>query len=70
MDPPHFDADRDADPDPTYHFDADPDPDSYLMRIRIQLFSLMRILLFCADPAFLCGSGSGPSGTGNLIDFL
>jgi hypothetical protein len=40
--------------DPIYHFDADPDadsdPDFYLMRILIQLFTLMpiwiRILLF------------------------
>jgi hypothetical protein len=37
----HFDAD----PDSSYHPDADPDSDFYLMRmrIRIRLFTLMRI---------------------------
>jgi hypothetical protein len=35
-----------ADPEPTYHFLADPDPDSYLMRILIQVYTFMRILLF------------------------
>jgi hypothetical protein len=46
VDPHHLDAD--PYPDLTYHFGADPDPDIYLMRmrIRIQLFTLMRILLF------------------------
>jgi hypothetical protein len=47
VDPHHLDADLDADPDSTYHPDADPDanPDSnfYLMRIRIRIFTLMRI---------------------------
>jgi hypothetical protein len=41
VDQPHVDAD----PDSTYHPDADPDSDFYLMRmrIRIRLFTLMRI---------------------------
>jgi hypothetical protein len=35
----------DADPDSTYYLDADANPDSYfyLIRIRIRLFTLMRI---------------------------
>ncbi len=47
VDPHHFDTDADADPDSTYHPDADPDADFYSMliwmRMRIQLFTLMRI---------------------------
>ncbi len=45
VDPHHFDVDPGADPDSTYHPDADADPDSdfYLVRIRIPLFTLMRI---------------------------
>jgi hypothetical protein len=45
VDPHHVDAD----PDSTYHPDADPDADLdsdfLLMRIRIPLFTLMRILI-------------------------
>ncbi len=47
VDPHHFDADPDADPDSTYHPDADPEAnpnsDFYLTRIRIHVFTLMRI---------------------------
>jgi hypothetical protein len=45
VDPDHIDADPDADPYSTNHPDTDPeaDPDFYLMRIRIRLFTLMRI---------------------------
>ncbi len=46
MDPHHLDADPDADTDSTFHSDADPDadPDSdFFMRIRIRIFTLMRI---------------------------
>ncbi len=61
VDPHHLDA------DPTYHCDADPDPDFYLMRIRIQLFTLIRIrihmwiLLFSAD--------RDPAKVDNIRDF-
>jgi hypothetical protein len=40
---PHFHADKDAVPESTYHPEADPDADFYFMRIRIRLFTLMRI---------------------------
>jgi hypothetical protein len=41
VDPHHVDAVPDA--DSRYHPDADPDSDFLLMRIRIKLFTLMRI---------------------------
>jgi hypothetical protein len=45
VDPHHLGADSEADPDSTYHTDAEPDADSdsYLMRIRIRLFTPKRI---------------------------
>ncbi len=38
-DPPHVGAD----PDPTFHFDAGPDPTVTLLRIRIQIQSLIKV---------------------------
>ncbi len=62
VNPHHFDAGPDADPDSTYPPDADQDSDLYLMQIRmririfylrrmriwIQLFTLMRILILAS----------------------
>jgi hypothetical protein len=43
VNPQHFDADPDSTHHPDAHLDADPDADLYFMRIRMRLFTLMRI---------------------------
>jgi hypothetical protein len=45
VDPHQLDAEPDAHPDSSHDSDSDPDSDFYFMRIRIPLFTRMRILI-------------------------